>query len=210
MASEIEDIIDSIEDFIEECKPTLLSSSKITVDKDQMENMLEELRSRTPVEIKQYQRVLKNKDAILEEAQKQADAIIADAKAKSSEMMSENQIMQQAYTQANEVVSIAQKNADDILTKATEQANEIRVSSLKYCDDLMKSIGDVLSSAVNTTKTRMGNYVNTMQGYLDTVNVNREQIAKSINPPEQQAGITDNSNQQEADDNSTKETTENK
>ena len=128
MASEIEDIIDSIEDFIEECKPTVFSSGKITVDKDQLESLLEELRSRTPVEIKQYQRVLKNKDAILDQANKQADAIIAEAKAKSNQMMSENEIMQQAYAKANEVVGIAQQNADEILTRATEDAYKIRLS----------------------------------------------------------------------------------
>lgn len=182
MASEIEDIIDSIEDFIEECKPAVFSSSKISVDKDQLESLLEELRSRTPVEIKQYQRVLKQKDAILEEARKQGEAIVAEAKAKSNEMMSENQIMQQAYNQANEVVNIAQKNADEILTKATKEANDIRLSSLQYSDDLMKNIGDVLSGTINTTQTRMGNYLNTMKSYLDTINVNREQIAKSLNP----------------------------
>ena len=184
MASEIEDIIDSIEDFIEECKPTVFSSGKITVDKDQLESLLEELRSRTPVEIKQYQRVLKNKDAILDQANKQADAIIAEAKAKSNQMMSENEIMQQAYAKANEVVGIAQKNADEILTRATEDANNIRLSSLKYSDDLMKGIGDVLSSTINTTQTRIGNYLNTMKGYLDTINVNRSQLSKLLDPEE--------------------------
>ncbi|MDD6380643.1 MAG: ATPase [Lachnospiraceae bacterium] len=187
MASEIENIIDSIEDFVEECKPVVFSSSKITVDKDQLESLLEELRSRTPVEIKQYQRVLKNQNAILDEAHKQADAIVAEAKAKSNQMMSENEIMQQAYVKANEVVGIAQKNADEILTRATEDANNIRLSSLKYSDDLMKSIGDVLSDTINMTQTRIGNYLNTMKGYLDTVNVNREQIAKSLNPEEEAA-----------------------
>lgn len=188
MASEIEDIIDSIEDFIEECKPAVFSSGKITVDRDQMESLLEELRSRTPVEIKQYQRVLKNKDAIIEQARKQADAIIAEAKAKSNQMMSENEIMQQAYAKANEVVGIAKKDADEILTKATEDANSIRLSSLRYSDQLMSDIGSVLQSAIDTTQTGMGNYLNTMKKYLETINVNRSQISVSLKPEDIQQG----------------------
>ncbi len=188
MASEIEDIIDSIEDFIEECKPAVFSSGKITVDRDQMESLLEELRSRTPVEIKQYQRVLKNKDAIIEQARKQADAIIAEAKAKSNQMMSENEIMQQAYAKANEVVGIAKKDADEILTKATEDANSIRLSSLRYSDQLMSDIGNVLQSAIDTTQTGMGNYLNTMKKYLETINVNRSQISVSLKPEDIQQG----------------------
>ena len=188
MASEIEDIIDSIEDFIEECKPAVFSSGKITVDRDQMESLLEELRSRTPVEIKQYQRVLKNKDAIIEQARKQADAIIAEAMAKSNQMMSENEIMQQAYAKANEVVGIAKKDADEILTKATEDANSIRLSSLRYSDQLMSDIGNVLQSAIDTTQTGMGNYLNTMKKYLETINVNRSQISVSLKPEDIQQG----------------------
>lgn len=184
MASEIEDIIENIENYIDNCKNTMFSSNKITVDREEMESLLEELRTRTPVEIKQYQRLLKNQKAIIDDAKKQADAIIAEAKAKSNELMSENQIMQQAYAKANEVVNIAQKDANDIVTKATEQANTIQMSAIGYTDSLLKSVQDVLSASITTTSTRMKNYLGTMQGYLDTVNANRTELGKVLNTPD--------------------------
>lgn len=187
MASEIEDIIENIENYIDNCKTTMFSSNKITVDREEMESLLEELRTRTPVEIKQYQRLLKNQKAIIDDAKKQADAIIAEAKAKSNELMSENQIMQQAYAKANEVVNIAQKDANDIVTKATEQANTIQMSAIGYTDSLLKSVQDVLSASITTTSTRMKNYLGTMQGYLDTVNANRAELGKVLNTPDTSA-----------------------
>ena len=96
MDSQIENKIDEIESYIDECKSSVFSSNKITVDREELISHLEDLRSITPKEIEQYKRLLKNKEAIIENATKQADAIIAEAKAKSNEMMSENQIMQQA------------------------------------------------------------------------------------------------------------------
>ena len=52
MASRIEQIIEEIEEYIDGCKYQALSSSKIIVNKDELEELLNELRSKTPEEIK--------------------------------------------------------------------------------------------------------------------------------------------------------------
>ena len=68
MASRIEQIIEEIEEYIDGCKYQALSSSKIIVNKDELEELLNELRSKTPEEIKRYQKIISNQDAILQEA----------------------------------------------------------------------------------------------------------------------------------------------
>lgn len=119
MASRIEQIIEEIEEYIDGCKPQTFSSSKIIVNREEMEELLNELRIKTPEEIKRYQKIISNKEAILADAQAKADAIIAQAQVKTDELVSEHQIMQQAYAQANEVVMIATKQAQEILDNAT-------------------------------------------------------------------------------------------
>ena len=47
MASRIEQIIDEIEEYIDGCKYQALSSTKIIVNKDEMEELLNELQKRT-------------------------------------------------------------------------------------------------------------------------------------------------------------------
>ena len=107
MSSRIEQIIDEIEDYIENCKYQPLSNTKIVVNKDELEDLLSELRRKTPDEIKRYQKVISNQERILADAQAKADAIIAQAEVQTTALISEHQIMQQAYAQANEVVLIA-------------------------------------------------------------------------------------------------------
>ena len=51
---------------------------------------------KTPDEIKRYQKIISNKDAILEDAQTKADAIIADANAQAQKIVSESEVMQTA------------------------------------------------------------------------------------------------------------------
>ena len=74
--SRIEQLISDIEAYIDSCKYQAFSNSKIIVDKDQIEDMLSELRLKTPDEVKKYQKILSNKDAIIADAKEQADAIL--------------------------------------------------------------------------------------------------------------------------------------
>ena len=68
MSSRIEQIIEEIEEYIDSCKFQPLSTTKIIVNKDQMDELLRELRMKTPDEIKRYQKIIANKDAILADA----------------------------------------------------------------------------------------------------------------------------------------------
>ena len=64
MSSKIEQQIDQIEDFIDGCRYQKFSKTNIIVDKEELDGLLEELRARTPEEIKHYQRIINNKEAI--------------------------------------------------------------------------------------------------------------------------------------------------
>ena len=90
MSSRIEQIIEEIEEFIDSCKFQPLSSTKIVVNKEELEELLRELRMKTPDEIKRYQKIISNKDAILEDAQTKADNIIAEAQAQAQKIVSES------------------------------------------------------------------------------------------------------------------------
>ena len=53
MSSRIEQLIDEIETYIDHCKYQPLSNTKIIVNKDEIDELLRELRSKTPDEIKE-------------------------------------------------------------------------------------------------------------------------------------------------------------
>ena len=184
MSSRIEQIIEEIEDYIDGCKYQPLSTTKIIVNKEELEELVAELRSKTPEEIKRYQKIIKNKEAILADAQAKADQIIADAHIQTNELVSEHQIMQQAYAQANEVVMIATKQAQEILDNATNEANNIRMGAMAYTDDQLRGIEDILMNSIDTSKARYENLINSLQGYLDVVSANRAQLFPTEPDPE--------------------------
>lgn len=176
MSSRIEQIIDEIEEYIDGCKPQPFSASKIVVNRDELDDLLAELRRKTPDEIKRYQKIISNKEAILADAQAKADAIIAEAQVHTSELVSEHQIMQQAYAQANEVVLIATNQAQEILDNATNDANNIRMGAIQYTDDILKNLEEIIGHAMDTTQARTDNLMKSLQSCYDLVNANRNEL----------------------------------
>ena len=68
MSSRIEQLIDEIEEYIDGCKYQTFSDTKIIVNKEEIDELLRELRMKTPDEIKRYQKIISNKEAILADA----------------------------------------------------------------------------------------------------------------------------------------------
>lgn len=196
MSSRIEQIIEEIEEFVESCKYQPLSTTKIVVNKEELEELLRELRLKTPDEIKRYQKIISNKDAILEDAQSKADAIIADAQARAQELVTQHEIMQKAYAQANDTINAANKQAQEILDSATQDANSIRLSAITYTDDMMANIGTVLSDTLEDAGGKYKGFIDALQSCLDVVNQNRQELA----PQTAQAAAISGSYHEDEDD----------
>ena len=155
MSSRIEQIIEEIEEYVDSCKFQPLSSTKIVVNKEELEELLRELRMKTPDEIKRYQKIISNKDAILADAQTKADAIMAEAQEKQAQMVQENEVMQEAMNQANALLEQTRQQAQEILDNATQDANNIRLSAISYTDDMLANLEQIMSHATDTVGAKI-------------------------------------------------------
>ena len=151
MTSRIEQLIDEIETYIDNCKPQPLSQTKIIVNKEEIDELLRELRSKTPEEIKRYQKIISNKEAILNDARKKAQELIDEATVHTNELINEHEIMQQAYAQANEVVSQAAAQAKGILDNAMIEANEMKAAAVEYTDQLLADVEAIIQQSMDVT-----------------------------------------------------------
>lgn len=177
MSSRIEQIIEEIEEYVDNCKYQPLSSTKIVVNKEELEEMLRELRLKTPDEIKRYQKIISNKDAILADAQAKADSLIAEAQKKTQEMVSQHEVMQQAYAQANETISNANKQAQSILDAATTDSNNIRMSAIAYTDDMLENLSQIMGTTLSDAGEKYKSFISSLQSCYDVVNKNRNELS---------------------------------
>ena len=176
MSSKIEQQIDQIEDFIDSCRYQTFSKTNIIVDKDELDALLEELRARTPEEIKHYQRIINNKEAILEDARRRAEEMLNEATVHTNELVNEHEIMQQAYAQATEIVRLATQQGQDILDKAISEANAYRSSAAQYMDEMLAQLEQNTVSARNNLTSIFSNFHSEMSDYIDTVRQNRAEL----------------------------------
>ncbi|HIU74411.1 MAG TPA: ATPase [Candidatus Pelethocola excrementipullorum] len=177
MSSRIEQIIEEIEEYVESCRYQPLSTTKIVVNKEELEELLRELRLKTPDEIKRYQKIISNKDAILADAQSKADNMISETQAKVQEMVTQSEVMQRAYAQANETINDANMQAQQIIDSATQDANNIRLSAISYTDDMLANLSQIMSTTLSDTGEKYNAFIGSLQSCYDVVNKNRSELA---------------------------------
>lgn len=176
MSSKIEQLIDEIEEYIDNCKYQTLSNSKIIVNKEEIDELLRELRMKTPDEIKRYQKIISNKEAILNDAKEKAEALINAATVQTNELINEHEIMQQAYAQANEVVTMATHQAQDILDNATIEANNVKAAAMQYTDDILGNLETIIAHSIDNTSQQFERTMSSLQNCMNVVKSNRMEL----------------------------------
>ena len=180
--SKIEQIIAEIEEFIDGCKYQTLSNTKIIVNRDELEELLADLKHCIPDEIKKYQRIIANRDAILKDAQDKSDEMVRKANEMTSTLVSEHEIMQQAFKEANAVIDDATQKAGKILDKATTEANEVRRAAMKYTDDSLANIQEILSSSIEGMTVKYDALIRSLESSLDITTQNRKALHNTPAP----------------------------
>ena len=201
--SRIEQIIDDIYDFVDNCRTKALSPDKVIVPKETLYNLLDELRLRTPDEIKRYQKIIANRDAIINDAETKAQTMIAEAEEKAKNMISDHEIMQQAYLRANELVAAANDEAIQIRDKAKEESDELLKQSretaskmtdkakadsqqmvdesFKYANELLGMIDKIVSDTLNASKSNYEAMHKALDSSLKIVRENKAQLNNDKN-----------------------------
>jgi hypothetical protein len=187
-ASRIEQLIEDIYEFVESCRMQPLSSTKVIVPKDELYDLLDELRLRTPDEIKRYQKIISNRDAIIADAEEKSETIQQQSREKAKELLNEHEIMQQAYYQANEMIMQASDEADRMRREASEEAEQIRTGALVYSNDVLTEVEHVLANAFDTAVSKYDGFVGTLKNNLEIINNNKRELHEQLYPQENQGG----------------------
>ena len=180
----IEQLIEEIFEFVESCKASAFSGSKVIVPKEELYDLLDELRLKVPEEIKRCQKMIANRDAIIADAEDKASAIEQAARAQAQMLVNDNEITQQAYYQANEMVRQATEHAEMLVAQAQEEADQIRQGALGYTNEMLGRVEQLLASTFEITKNRSDAMLESMRQNLEIVAANRRELNGEIQPEE--------------------------
>lgn len=121
---EIMALIDRLEEMVSQATKVPLTG-KILIDPDEVLAMVDEMRELVPAEIREANRVARDRDSIIRETREQAEQTIREAQALASKLTSEAAVAKEAQSQA-----------DELIDQAKRVAREIRQNALEWADDL--------------------------------------------------------------------------
>ena len=130
----VNELLDTIEDALEESAGMPLSGGKRIVDVGQIRDYLDEVRVNLPVELRQAQSIVSDRGQLIDSANAQAQAIIRKAEDRARVLVSEA-----------EIVKAAQQRASEILSAAQSEARALRPSTTDYCDNMLKTTEETMS-----------------------------------------------------------------
>ena len=127
------ELLDTIEDTLEESTSMPLSGGKRLVDVEKVRDYLDDIRANLPGELRQAQQIVNDRAQIVDTANAQAQAIVKKAEERARILVSDA-----------EIVKAAQQRAAEITAAAQSESRTLRQTVTDYCDNMLKTTEEAM------------------------------------------------------------------
>lgn len=180
--SRIEQAIDEIYNYVESCKPSKLYPNKVVVERGELYDLLDELRLCAPEEIKRYQKIITNRDGILNEAQQRAEDMVNQAQQQTAQILDENEIVQTAYQRAEDIMRQATEEAQRVVNAAQAESEQMRRASLVYTNDLLNEAKRHVEESLRETDNKYRMLTSALKNSIQVMKSNQEELMSQLEP----------------------------
>lgn len=132
LLKELEDILDT--------SRAVPFSNKISVEKEKIYEIIDNIKLKLPNEIKQSQWVIQERNKILVDAQTEADEIINNANERVEKLVDENEITKKAYEQAAIIIENSKNSSKKMRLGAVEYADEILAQTEEKVKEVIEAV----------------------------------------------------------------------
>ncbi len=129
-------LIDKLDDLVHNAKPVPLTD-QVRVDKEEIYDILDQMRATIPEEIKQARWIVKERQEMLAEAKREAERIVQEARERQERLISQEEVTRQA-----------ERAAEDIIEEARAREREIRLGAEDYADEILNTLEVNLSKFI--------------------------------------------------------------
>ena len=133
------DYLDQIEDILDASKGVPFSN-KISVEKERIFDVINEIRLNLPAELRHAQRIIDDHDKIITEARAKASNILGEAEEEAKALTNEHEIFRRANEQATDIIEESKKSAHDMRINAVYYADEILEKTEGMVQDALESV----------------------------------------------------------------------
>ena len=137
----LEDIISALYDMVQDARALPLGADKCIVERDKVLDMLDEIITQLPVELKQARTIVESRNELIGQARREAEALIRQAQEKADQMVEEEAIYQEAKRQCQEMV-----------LKTQTRIAELRKVSNDYMDDALRRTEEAIAISLEDVR----------------------------------------------------------
>lgn len=176
----IEEILVNMEEILEKAK-SMPFSDKVMVDREELFDLITDIRLKMPNEIEQSKWVLDEKNRIIQDAKKEAEQCIKEAEEERDKLVNESEITRRACTQAEEIVAEAKKVAKDMRMGAKEYADDLLMQMEEQMKQLDNFAQNTLREVGVSLENQAKNFSDILQQKEEVVRQNRKELNVSHN-----------------------------
>jgi hypothetical protein len=145
-AADILYLLDRLEELVGVGKRVPFSG-RVMVEEEQFLDLVDQLRDAVPVEIKKAERVVKERERIIAEAQDEANRIIEVARKRAEYLVSEEGIFNEAKQQSEEILRVA----DERRKRAKGEIDVYAMQQFNHIEEALREATEIIDNAVRDT-----------------------------------------------------------
>jgi cell division septum initiation protein DivIVA len=138
-------LVDRLENLIANSRRMPLVN-QIIIKEGEILNIVDQMRTSIPDEIKQARRVIQEKERILAQAQADASTLLARAREETERAMNREGLLRAAEARSQELVRQAEEQAKDVVRQAEEHTEQLKVDADSYVAETLRNLKDHLAS----------------------------------------------------------------
>lgn len=126
------------------------------VNADEFSQLIERMRISVPSSIRESERTLAERDAIIAEAQTEAKNIVAQAHGRAQEILSESALVQAAHREADRIIANSRSEAARHAQEADRYATEVLEELAKKLDIITQQVDNGIHMLQDRAGVRVG------------------------------------------------------
>ena len=129
-----EDIIGTLYDMVQDARSMPLAADKCILERDKVLDLLDEIISQLPTEIKQSRTIVESRNELISQARREAEGILRKANDQANELISKEEIYKEAKKRSEELVAQTQERINQIRTEETisQALHEVQDTRMKF------------------------------------------------------------------------------
>jgi vacuolar-type H+-ATPase subunit H len=124
MRMDLQYLIDRLETMVTGAKRVPISG-KLMLDEQELADLIDQMRTVLPEEVRAARKVLRERDSIISEAQQQADDLLKNAHEQAEMLLDQQGLMAEAEARANQYLEEVERDAQDRINGADDYARQV-------------------------------------------------------------------------------------